>query len=98
MGVRCRRRHPRGGGLLEPHRRDDDGGGMHLADSLRAREPRTSAHSIVLITGVSTVVLALLTTFGPNSVSSATQAASWAGVAALVATIALVRPRPGRAA
>jgi drug/metabolite transporter (DMT)-like permease len=62
---------------------------MHLADSLRAREPRASAHSIVLITGVSTVVLALLTTFGPNSVSSATQAASWAGVAALVATIAL---------
>jgi diguanylate cyclase (GGDEF)-like protein len=62
---------------------------MHLADSLRAREPRASAQSIVLITGVSTVVLALLTTFGPNSVSSATQAASWAGVAALVATIAL---------
>ena len=62
---------------------------MRLADSLRAREPRASAHSIVLITGVSTVVLALLTTFGPNSVSSATQAASWAGVAALVATIGL---------
>jgi diguanylate cyclase (GGDEF)-like protein len=62
---------------------------MRLADPLRAREPRTSAHSIVLIMGVSTVVLALLTTFGPNSVSSATQAASWAGVAALVATIAL---------
>ncbi|WP_448621610.1 GGDEF domain-containing protein [Geodermatophilus sp. URMC 65] len=62
---------------------------MFVADSLRARAPRTSAHSIVLIMGVSTVVLALLTTFGPNSVSSATQAASWAGVAALVATIAL---------
>jgi diguanylate cyclase (GGDEF)-like protein len=62
---------------------------MGFADPLRAREPRASAHSIVLIMGVSTVVLALLTTFGPNSVSSATRAASWAGVAALVATIAL---------
>ena len=62
---------------------------MGLADQLRAREPRASAHSIVLIMGVSTVVLALLTTFGPNSVSSATRAASWAGVAALVATIAV---------
>src|SRR5919107_2868777 len=89
MGVRCHRRHPRGGGLLEPHRRDDDGGGMRLAESLRARAPRTSAHSIVLIMGVSTVVLALLTTFGPNSVSSATQAASWAGVAALVTMTAV---------
>ena len=64
---------------------------MRLADSLRAREPRASAHSIVLITGVSTVVLALLTTFGPNSVSSATQAASWAGVAALVHLSGLAR-------
>lgn len=62
---------------------------MGLADHLRAREPRASAHSIVLIMGVSTIVLALLTTFGPNSVSSATRAASWAGVAALVATIAV---------
>ena len=62
---------------------------MGLVDQLRAREPRASAHSIVLIMGVSTVVLALLTTFGPNSVSSATRAASWAGVAALVATIAV---------
>lgn len=62
---------------------------MRLADLLRAREPRAAAHSIVLIMGVSAVVLALLTTFGPNSVSSATRAASWAGVAALVATIAL---------
>src|SRR3712207_5567331 len=62
---------------------------MGFADSLRAREPRASAHSIVLIMGVSTVVLALLTTFGPNSVSSATRAASWAGVAALAATIVL---------
>ncbi|MGR6967025.1 GGDEF domain-containing protein [Geodermatophilus sp. URMC 61] len=62
---------------------------MRLADSLRAREPRASAHSIVLIMGVSTVVLALLTTFGPNSVSSATRAASWVGVAALVAATAL---------
>ena len=49
---------------------------MGLVDQLRAREPRASAHSIVLIMGVSTVVLALLTTFGPNSVSGATRAAS----------------------
>ncbi|GAA5651258.1 hypothetical protein Gobs01_02642 [Geodermatophilus obscurus DSM 43160] len=62
---------------------------MRFPDSLRAREPRATAHSIVLIMGVSTVVLALLTTFGPNSVSSATRAASWAGVAALVTTIAV---------
>jgi diguanylate cyclase (GGDEF)-like protein len=62
---------------------------MRSADPLRARDPRASAHAIVLIMGVSTVVLALLTTFGPNSVSSATRAASWAGVAALVTTIAL---------
>ena len=62
---------------------------MRFPDPLRAREPRASAHSIVLIMGVSTVVLALLTTFGPNSVSSATKVASWAGVAALVAAIAL---------
>lgn len=62
---------------------------MRLPDSLRAREPHATAHSIVLIMGVSTVVLALLTTFGPNSVSSATRAASWAGVAALVTTIAV---------
>src|SRR3712207_118210 len=62
---------------------------MGLADHLRAREPRASAHSIVLIMGVSTIVLALLTTFGPNSVSSVTRAASWAGVAALVTTIAV---------
>ncbi|SDZ15830.1 diguanylate cyclase (GGDEF) domain-containing protein [Geodermatophilus africanus] len=62
---------------------------MRFPDPLRAREPRASAHSIVLIMGVSTVVLALLTTFGPNSVSSATKVASWAGVAALVATIAV---------
>ena len=60
---------------------------MRFPDSLRAREPRASAHSIVLIMGVSTVVLALSTTFGPNSVSSTTRAASWAGVAALVTTI-----------
>src|SRR3712207_2051422 len=62
---------------------------MGFADSLRAREPRAAAHSIVLIMGVSTVVLALLTTFGPNSVSGATRSASWAGVAALVAVIAI---------
>ena len=62
---------------------------MRFPDSLRAREPRASAHSIVLIMGVSTVVLTLLTTFGPNSVSSATRAASWAGVVALVATTAV---------
>ena len=62
---------------------------MRFPDSLRAREPRASAHSIVLIMGVSTVVLALLTTFGPNSVSSATRTASWAGVAALIAATAV---------
>jgi diguanylate cyclase (GGDEF)-like protein len=62
---------------------------MRFADPLRAREPRASAHSIVLIMGVSTVVLALLTTFGPNSVSSATRTASWAGVTALAAAIVL---------
>src|SRR3712207_2836400 len=62
---------------------------MGFPDSLRAREPRASAHSIVLIMSVSTIVLALLTTFGPNSVSSVTRAASWAGVAALVTTIAV---------
>ncbi|WP_448611122.1 GGDEF domain-containing protein [Geodermatophilus sp. URMC 60] len=62
---------------------------MRFPDSLRAREPRAAAHSIVLIMGVSTVVLALLTTFGPNSVSGATRSASWAGVAALVAVIAV---------
>ena len=62
---------------------------MRFPDPLRAREPRASAHSIVLIMGVSTVVLALSTTFGPNSVSSTTRAASWAGVVALVAAIAV---------
>ena len=62
---------------------------MRFPDPLRAREPRASAHAIVLIMGVSTVVLALLTTFGPNSVSGATRAASWAGVVALVGAIAV---------
>ena len=62
---------------------------MRFPDSLRSREPRASAHSIVLIMGVSTVVLALLTTFGPNSVSSATRTASWVGVAALVTMTAV---------
>jgi diguanylate cyclase (GGDEF)-like protein len=62
---------------------------MRFPDSLRARQPRAAAHSIVLIMGVSTVVLALLTTFGPNSVTDATRSASWAGVAGLVAVIAV---------
>ncbi|TWH75294.1 GGDEF domain-containing protein [Modestobacter roseus] len=52
---------------------------------MRARDPRAAARTALPIIAVCAAVMAAFTTFGPNSVSVTTRAASWGTVALLVA-------------
>jgi diguanylate cyclase (GGDEF)-like protein len=51
---------------------------------MRARSPKAAAQTIVWLIGICAVILALFTTFGPNSATAQTRAATWLTVVLLV--------------